>query len=272
MPLLEYSSLIQLFQKQLLLEEHRIAYQQKGDLSLYLSEEDKKRLDKIMDEEAMKAQEWAIFERFKSKELLEEYQKMLDKAQIPYQIGSNQLVLPEEIQQDIYYSLSLRSSDFEVLYRLQKEEALKQGVYKSKDYYLNNFSNEELYAVLEDQQSWHQTDILAAQYILSQRGISLSDEDLELFRLQQLIEQRRPKTASKKELTRAYFFALLGGFLGIFFGLHFVYDKTTLPNGRKVYSFSERTRIEGRRILTLSLFVLILLFGIVVYSITNINF
>ena len=44
-----------------------------------------------------------------------------------------------------------------------------------------------------------------------------------------------------------YFFTIIGGLLGIFIGYSLFTVKKTLPNGKKVYSYSENDRKHGHQ-------------------------
>jgi hypothetical protein len=152
-----------------------------------------------------------------------------------------------------HYTLSLMARDFVKVNALLKEDARKQNIYKESDYYLRGLSNQELVEILEEPDQWHIVDVVGAQYLLDERGVTYTDDDVELMRLHKMIQLRRPKTASRSNLILGYLLSVCFGILGIFMGLYYLNDKTVLPNGRKVLTFDRQSRVHGLRMTQISL-------------------
>lgn len=125
-----------------------------------------------------------------------------------------------------------------------------------EDYYLYSFSDEELHELIAHRDQWSPFDFMLAQKLLRDRGKAVSQEQLQAIRNRRLDELAEPEKDQSGWILGGYLFALLGGLAGLIIGWHLSSFKKTLPNGRRVYAFTENNRSHGRRIFYLSIFVL----------------
>jgi hypothetical protein len=123
-----------------------------------------------------------------------------------------------------------------------------------KDHYLFNFTDVELFDILSKPDEWNEADYLLASKILKERGKEINDDTIKLLRAQRISELAKPDEGHRSWMYAGYIFALLGGLLGIFIGWHLSTFKKTLPNGQRVYGYTERDRTHGNRILIIGLF------------------
>ncbi|MEO5893848.1 MAG: hypothetical protein ABIQ31_26565 [Ferruginibacter sp.] len=128
-----------------------------------------------------------------------------------------------------------------------------------KDYYLLAFSNEELTDIISKPDEWGHFDYLLARKILADRGIEIAAEKLELLKTNRLDDLAKPEKTNLFWIIVGYiyavlggYFGLLGGFLGIFIGWALAYLKKTLPDGSRVFIYTEAQRKHGRWILIIS--------------------
>ncbi len=252
----EFESELEALKVALLLEEYRIPYQQEEErIELPLKYHDKFR--KIQLEEELRQQNWVFHSRYESKTLLQNMTSLLEHHQIPYQTLEHKNAAAEVYialnEMSTYYTLSLMARDFDRVHKILKEEAKHQSIYKQEDYYLRGLSDQELIDILESPNDWHVMDVVGAQYLLDERGVRYSDEDLELMRLHKMVELRRPQTVNRSKIILGYLLAFFVGILGIFRGLYYLQDQTILPNGRRVFTFDGSTRQHGWRIVLISL-------------------
>ncbi len=151
------------------------------------------------------------------------------------------------------FRIKLKKQDFE------KADILLQQIFSAqidsvdKDYYLFNFTDLELIELITKRDEWNQFDFLLAQKILRERGKEINPEIIELLRKQRIEELAKPEENQKAWIYAGYITAVLGGFLGFFIGWHLLTHKKTLPNGDRVYSYSEIDRKHGNRILIISI-------------------
>jgi len=65
----------------------------------------------------------------------------------------------------------------------------------------------------------------------------------------------KPEENQKPWIIAGYLFSILGGFLGLIIGYFLWTAKKTLPNGKKVYSYSKKDRKHGKYIFYIGLLV-----------------
>ncbi len=117
-----------------------------------------------------------------------------------------------------------------------------------EDYPLYEFSDLELFAVLEHFDQWSKFDVFMARKILANRGLPVDSETFEMLKAKRISTLKMPNQASKQELIGAYVGVFMGGFWAVFQGLDFLGTKV-LPNGQKVPAFDEITRNHGKILL-----------------------
>ena len=146
------------------------------------------------------------------------------------------------------FRIKLKKEDFE------KADILLQQIFKTeidsidKDYYLFNFTNEELMEIIVKRDEWGQFDFLLAQKLLKQRGKEVKSEEIESLRIDRIDELARPEESQKTWISLGYVFAFLGGVIAIFIGWHLSRYKKTLPNGERVYAYCPSDRNHGSKI------------------------
>ncbi len=63
----------------------------------------------------------------------------------------------------------------------------------------------------------------------------------------------------KNLVTAGYVMAILGGLIGVFIGQYLAGHRTTLPDGKIIFSHTDEVRRHGRYILTLGTIVFVVL-------------
>ena len=111
---------------------------------------------------------------------------------------------------------------------------------------------------------------MLARKILAERGKVVSDEAISAIHEERIEELKSPEPPQTSWIIIGYLFALLGGVLGIFIGWHLMTYKKTLPDGERVYDYTERDRKQGRIIFYLAVIVTALCVGYKLSTIDNI--
>mgnify|MGYP000385321541 FL=1 len=118
-------------------------------------------------------EEYSIFKKYPTLEQATELKELLDKEGIDAVLGDN---IPPV---DVTFSGSTLQHEFEVRIKPsdfgKAEDLLEQQAENiidqvDKDYYLFDFTDEELYEILLKSDEWNEFDYTLAQKILSQRG------------------------------------------------------------------------------------------------------
>ena len=113
------------------------------------------------------------------------------------------------------------------------------------DYYLFEFTDAELYEILEEPEKWSKLDFLLSQKILTDRGRTIDHEQIQKLKEQRLEQLAKPEDKQGFWVFVAYFCSFMGGFLGILIGYHFCWHKKSLPNGSQVYAYTNNIRKHG---------------------------
>ncbi|MEN7549116.1 hypothetical protein AAG747_14430 [Rapidithrix thailandica] len=202
---------------------------------------------------------YLAYRRFHTQDETEDVVAILKKHKIPYQISDESptfdiTFLPDNrLQKE--YQIKLKKEDFEKVNELLKNEAHINLEEVPKDYYLFQFSDDELWGLLHKPDEWSAYDYQIAWKVLQSRGHTISEELLEQFKQERVKTLAQPTRGQRSWIVAGYIFSVLGGVVGLFIGWHLMVFKRTLPDGRRVYGYSEKNRKHGRTIFILSLII-----------------
>jgi hypothetical protein len=181
------------------------------------------------------------------------------------------------------FRVKLRKEDF------ARADTLLQQYYQQdidampQDYYLFGFNNPELMEIIAKRDEWGVLDFLLARRILQQRGIDISEQKLDELKTQRITELAKPEKTDMMWINIGYVaafggctlelyniimvnrggglyigpYSLIGSIAGVFIGYSLIAQKT-LPDGERIYVYAESGRRHGRRILALSVFLIII--------------
>ncbi|PXX95442.1 hypothetical protein DF185_22255 [Marinifilum breve] len=145
-------------------------------------------------------------------------------------------------------AIKLKVADFERVDALFHKIAVDNLNLVDKEHYLFDFTNEELYDVLENYNEWSKTDFLLAQKLLNDRGQAVSNEEVQELRNKKIEKLRQAEKGHRGWLIFGFISAVFGGILGIFIGYHHFKFKKTIPTGERVYAYDVQTRKKGLQI------------------------
>lgn len=202
--------------------------------------------------------QYAAFEKFFSPEQAEPVLAILKEHNVTYEflkIGKvvDAMIAGETLNYN--YELKIARNQFEYVNQLLLDKIQINLDNVDPEYYLFSFSDEELGEILRKPDEWGRQDYIIARQLLESRGINYSEEDLTYFKNKRLQILARPEKEGKGWLYAGYFFAAFGGFIGVLIGLALWQSTKVLPNGNKVYTYDQKTRNRGRRIMYISLIV-----------------
>lgn len=200
--------------------------------------------------------ELITYKKFNEESDVEYLTDVLKANQVPFEVtvdrdsldtlyGANHLTK--------YFYVKIRREDFEkvnsILFGLSEKEldSLDKG------HYLFDFTDEELFEILSKPDEWSEMDYSLSKRILSVRGKDVNEHTIELLRKQRIKELSKPEEGHRLWIYAGYIFALLGGLLGIFIGWHLSTFKKTLPNGSRIYGYSQTDRSHGNNILIIGI-------------------
>ncbi|MEO7978269.1 hypothetical protein [Flavobacterium sp.] len=213
---------------------------------------------------------YSVFRKYPTLAQVEELENLLNKNNIATEIADNIPPVDSSFSGSTLqnqYEIKIPLADFAKAEKILDEVAENLIDQVDKEHYLFSFTDEELYEILLKADEWNEFDYKLAQKILTERGKSIDTELLNALKKQRLDLLAQPEENQKPWIIAGYIFAILGGFLGILIGYSLWTSKKSLPNGQKVYSYSEKDRVQGKNIFYIG--VIILPFYIIIRILTQ---
>lgn len=156
-----------------------------------------------------------------------------------------------EIQHKV--EIKIKQSNFERANELLEKIASEQLEEVDPNHYLFKFNDNELYDILLKPDEWSPFDFKLAQKILNDRGIKIDDQTIQGMKEDRLYELAKPTSVSYFWIAVTYLIAFAGGFLGIFAGWYLWQFKKTLPNGDRIFAYSDENRKHGQIVFFMAL-------------------
>jgi hypothetical protein len=202
-----------------------------------------------------------IFQSFNDAELAQALADRLQKEGILFQVEDTSspidpVIIGSGLDSDI--RIKLKQKDFQKAHEILEEQYSNQLDSIEKDYYLFDFTDQELIEILEKPDEWGYLDFKLAQKILKDRGVGMEVEKIELLKTERIKEIAKPEEIGRSWIFLGYFLSIFFSPIGIFYGSTITTFKKTLPNGERVYVYGLNDRKHGRNILLISTCVTIL--------------
>lgn len=205
-------------------------------------------------------EEFITFEKFNDHNSAKELGELIAEQNIEFLLEDNSLSFDPTFANNGFgkeYCIKLKKNDFEKANKILTDKAVKEINDIDKDYYLLSFSDDELIDVVSKSDEWNKFDVSLAKKLLKERGKEITSEEIEKIKQQRIVELSKPEEGQKNYIILGYITAFLGGLLGIFIGWHLLTYKKTLPNGNRIYAYSENDRKQGNRILIIGAIFLV---------------
>lgn len=215
--------------------------------------------------------ELITFKKFDDIALANALTELLDEHHILYEVEeSAQAFNPTFAYNNTKeYAVKIEGEDFtkvtELLNNSENEDINNVG----KDYYLFDFTDQELVEILAKADEWGSFDYQLARKILKERGVEINEQIVADLKTKRIEELTNPAPPQNSWIIVGYIFALAGGVLGAFIGWYLSTSKKTLPNGERVYDYNDNDRKQGKRIFYLSILVFALSIIYKFYSVDN---
>lgn len=197
-------------------------------------------------------EEFITFQKFNDQNSASELGDFFKEKKLEYLLEDNSLSFDPTFANNGFgkeFCIKLKKSDFEKGSAFLSEKAEKEIVEIDKDYYLLSFTDKELFELIAASDEWSPFDVSLAERLLEERGKKVTPEEIELIKANRIAELSKPEKSQRTYIIIGYITAILGGFLGVFIGWHLLTFKKTLPNGNRIYAYSENDRKQGNRIL-----------------------
>ena len=204
--------------------------------------------------------EFLVFQKFNDAAVANQIAFVLRQNNIELLLEDNLQILETAYANNnltVDISLRLRSKDFTNAQLILEEYYGQAAANVDKDYYLFDFTNEELMDIVAHPYEWGYLDNALAKNILKEKGIDIKPETVEILKSKNLRTLARPKNANLFIIYLGYFSAILGGIFGIIIGFAISYTSKTLPDGKKVYTYTQQDRNHGTRMILISVISII---------------
>ena len=132
--------------------------------------------------------EKVIFRKSINKSIIEEVASILERENIDFQLIDNEKYFDATFVTDpskIEYQLLIQKEDFENAETLITKY-YSENLIIPEDYYLKEFSDEELIEIIYKKDEWNEFDYEVAKSILKDRGIVISETDIERINSERL--------------------------------------------------------------------------------------
>nr|WP_294861225.1 hypothetical protein [uncultured Fluviicola sp.] len=220
--------------------------------------------------------EFITYEKFAIVPELKELVELLEANNLPYELEDDVQLVDADFANPKHhrdYRIKLKSEDFERANELRNKAALAELDEVDADYYLFDFTDEELRDLIAKQDEWSPLDFQLAQKILKDRGIEISSQKINELKEERIHELAEPEKHNIGGIVAGYIFIILGGIIsfiiggyltmliiliGLIIGGYIVSSKKTLPNGQQIHTYIDSDRTHGKSILIIGIPVLII--------------
>ena len=200
------------------------------------------------------------YQRFDDPALADELAGQLESHHIEYRVEEESRTFDPTFTfnptSSTDWAVKISPDDFDRVSQLLNEAENKDVDKIGKDYYLYSFTPDELMEVITKADEWSRFDFVLARKILAEKGKVLTDNDIRSLNEKRIEDLKVPDPPQTGWIIIGYICALAGGLLGIFIGWYLSTFKKTLPNGERVYEYTDRDRKHGRRIFYIGIVVL----------------
>lgn len=201
---------------------------------------------------------WIVFRKLNTLIQAQELETLLNENNIKTVLADN--IAPVDITFSgstllNEYEIKIDASNFEKAEAVLEKDAESLLEKMDQDYYLLSFTDEELYEVLIKSDEWSIFDYKLAQKILTNRGKTIDHEMLASLKKERLNILSKPEENQRPWIIAGYLFSFLGGGIGIVIGYSLWTSKKTLPNGKRIYSYNDADRKQGKTIFIIGMIV-----------------
>jgi hypothetical protein len=186
--------------------------------------------------------------------------ELLNNHKIQFEIENYPINFNSSLNVDINtieFIVKIKKIDFEKVDKLEIKHFEKIINDIDKDYYLFDFSDNELIEIIKNSDEWSKLDFILAKKILKSKGVNIDANVINEFKNQRLEKLSKPEKSQTIWVLIGYTSAFTGGLFGLLIGYHLLTHKKTLPNGDKIFDYNEKDRKHGERILILGIVILI---------------
>ena len=196
----------------------------------------------------MKKEKYLTYQKFNDQAAAAELAQLFQENGLDFELENSSLNFDasfsfNELNKE--FRVKIKSEDFKIADEILYQDNLKAIANVKEDYYLFQFSTEELIDLVSKADEWSTFDVVLAEKILRNRGHEISADKINHLKEERLEQLAKPATVSTIWLLIGYLLSLMGGLLGILIGWYLTYHKKILPNGQHEYFYLSKYRDHG---------------------------
>jgi hypothetical protein len=209
----------------------------------------------------MSKAELITVKEFQDRELLGDYVDLFEKAEIPFSVEDSKPRFDASFANDEsrrYYRINVAPVNLGSALELCERMDQKIMAELPHDYYLFQFSDEELREILVRSFEWNSLDVMLAKKLLIERGVPFSEDNIAEERQEIIDELDAPEKIELPIVILGYIFSLLGGAFGLIIALIILNSKKKTIEGHQIPRYNSKTRVHGAYMLVIFAAVIIL--------------
>ncbi|MGL1888307.1 MAG: hypothetical protein OCD76_17460 [Reichenbachiella sp.] len=187
---------------------------------------------------------WTVLGEYLDKEALVNAEAILNGNKISFQVKSPESHLNSGFGQATSqpFVLEVLLDQFEEAKKLIHNEDENAAIVEVP---LEGYSIEELKEIVLNPEDWHKEFVNRATEELTRQGENVSAEEIEKTKHQKVEETQAGIEPSMTIYYFMWFFAIMGGYIGIISGYFYWKGTTKALDGKKYYMYTEKYRGKG---------------------------
>ncbi len=207
----------------------------------------------------MQTENLVLFRAFNDLDSLNEFSELLEEHQIPFKVDDSKQRFDVTFSNNDttrFYQIKIRIQDQERVQAIADQLDLELIKSIPPDYYLFEFSEEELKDVIKKSYEWSNFDVKLATKLLADKGIVVSQEEIQLKQQEHIDLLDEPEKENTLVIIFGYIFCFLGGLFGMAIAFALLNAKKTNSAGIRVPTYSAKTRKHAKNMLVIFVFIL----------------
>ena len=207
----------------------------------------------------MQTENLVLFRAFNDLDSLNEFSELLEHHQIPFKVDDSKQRFDVTFSNNDttrFYQIKIRVQDQERVQAIADQLDLELIKSMPTDYYLFDFTEEELKDVIKKNFEWSNFDVKLATKLLADKGIVVTQEEIQLKKQEHLDLLDEPEKENKLVIICGYILCFLGGILGVVIAIALLNAKKTNSAGIRVPTYSANTRKHAKNMLVIFVFIL----------------
>jgi hypothetical protein len=207
-------------------------------------------------------EQYLTFKLFPDKGAAEDFSQILKQSAIDYYIEEDAVVFDPSYANNPLnkdYAIKIKRPDFrrandayDAYFRTQLDQV-------PPDFYLLEFTNDELLEILAKPDEWGSFDYQLAQDLLKKRGVEVSQQRMDALKVDRYKQLAQPEGEPVSNILWYYIVAIMFFPIGIVIGWVWGYSKKMLPDGHKVYAYNKNVRAHGKNIFLIAMILFIVI-------------